>query len=70
MKWSLDMSVSLEFNNIFNIGYVLEVIEVQYMNVCHSYLLTLLHSEWPKLYGVFIILSAVGLMLLFVKYNG
>ena len=24
-------------------------------------LLTLLHSEWPKLYGVFAILSAVGL---------
>ena len=24
--------------------------------------LTLLHSEWPKLYGVFAILSAIGLI--------
>ena len=26
------------------------------------YILTLLHSEWPKLYGVLAVLSALGLM--------
>ena len=28
----------------------------------HIILLTLLHSEWPKLYGVLAILSATGLI--------
>ena len=32
-----------------------------------SCLLTLLHSEWPKLYGVLAILSAIGLKLLFLR---
>ena len=30
-------------------------------NLCHIENLTLLHSEWPKLYGVMAILNAIGL---------
>ena len=33
------------------------------MNVSRDVLLTLLHSERPKLYGVLAVLSAIGLML-------
>ena len=28
---------------------------------CEVFVLTLLHSEWPKLYGVLAILSGIGL---------
>ena len=39
----------------------------QCMAFCKSepYLLTLLHTEWPKLYGVLAIVSAIGLRRLF-----
>ena len=30
-------------------------------NICCGPSLILLHSEWPKLYGVFAVLSAIGL---------
>ena len=54
-----------------NLVYLKEILVVSHLHDCEYQLkcLTLLHSEWPKLYGVLAVLSAIGLswmgMLLF-----
>ena len=47
----------------------LEKFQMTGHNICFYAELTLLHSEWPKLYGVLAVLSAIGFTKIIPNYH-